>query len=102
MADKSEAMKVMREQAAVLDIKVDPVWSPEELAQKIIDAQVTAANAANEAFAKAKKVKVRMVRDCWALETRIPAGKTADIPVDLAREWIEAGAAVRADPIPGL
>lgn len=103
MADEDknrEALEVMRGQAQFYGIKVDPLWSPEEFAQKIIDAQVLVETKANEEFQKAKKVKVKMVRDGWALTTRIPAGKTVDVPVELARRWIEDGAAVRADPLP--
>lgn len=93
MADTTEAMQIMRDQANYYGITVDALWSPEDLAQKIMDAQLAAETKANAEFAKAKKVKIRMVRDCWALTTRIPAGKTADIPLDLARRWIESGAA---------
>lgn len=99
--DKAEAMQVMREQARYYNIKVDPLWSPEDLAQKIIDAQMALEAKEADDFAKAKKVRVRMLRDGWPLSsTRVPAGKTCDIPVELARRWIEAGAAVRADPLP--
>lgn len=98
---KREAMKVMREQAQYYKITVDPLWSPEELAQKIIDAQLAVEAKAADDFAKAKKVKVRMLRDGWPLsDTRIKAGQTCDIPIEMARRWIEDGAAERADPLP--
>jgi hypothetical protein len=97
-----EAIEVMRGQARAYDLKVDPLWSPEELAQKIIDAQVALDAKASEEFQKAKKVKVRARRDCWALTTRIPAGKTVDVPIELARRWLEDGAAERADPLPEI
>lgn len=98
---KREAMKVMREQAQYYGIKVDPLWSPEDLAQKIIDAQLAVETKASEDFAKAKKVKVKMLRDGWPLSsTRVKAGQTCDVPVDIARRWIEDGAAERADPLP--
>jgi len=99
--DKTEALKVMREQAAVYQIKIDPLWSAEDLAQKIIDAQLAIEAKDAEVFAKAKKVRVKMVRDGWPLSsTRVRAGQTCDIPVDLARRWLEAGSCVRADPMP--
>lgn len=101
--DKTEAMQIMREQARFYSIKVDPLWSAEDLAQKIIDAQMAVEAKDAEDFAKAKKVRVRMVRDGWPLSsTRVPAGKTCDIPVELARRWLEDGACVRADPLPEL
>lgn len=105
MADKdtAEAMEVMRGQAQVLGLKVDPLWSAEDFAQKIIDAQMALEAKAAEEFSKAKKVKVRMIRDGWPLSsTRVPAGKTVDIPIELAKRWLAVGACERTDPIPGL
>jgi hypothetical protein len=102
MAD-TEARQVMREQATYHQIKIDPLWSDEELAQKIIDAQLAAEAKAVEEFTKAKKIKVRMVRDGWPLSgTRVRAGQTCDIPIPLAQRWLETGACVRADPLPGI
>jgi hypothetical protein len=90
----------MREQAQAYNIKIDPLWTAEEFAQKIIDAQLAAETKASDEFTKAKKTKVRMLRDCWVLTTRVPAGKTADVTIEMARRWIEDGAAERADPLP--
>jgi len=98
-----EAMDVMRQQAAYYKIDIDPVWTPEELAQKILDAQVAVKAKADKDFAAAKKVKVLMKRDGWPLEDmKVPAGNTCDVPSDMARRWIELGVAERADPLPEL
>lgn len=103
MADKdnAEAIRVMREQARYYQIKIDPTWSAEDLAQKIIDVQMEIEAKEDEEFQKAKKLRVKMIRDGWPLANmRIPAGKTCDIPVPLAKRWIEAGVCERADPLP--
>jgi len=104
MADNDknrEAMQIMRDQAQAYGLKIDPLWSPEEFAQKIIDAQLAIEAKDREEFSKAKKVKVKMIRDGWPLSgTRVRAGQTCDLPVDMARRWIEDGACVRADPLP--
>ena len=98
-----EAMQVMREQARFYGITVSSEWSPEELAQKIIDAQLALEAKEAADYAKAKKVRVKMVRDGWPLSsTRVKAGLTCDIPVELAKRWLDAGACVRADPLPEL
>lgn len=98
-----EAMDTMRGQAAALGMKVDPNWTPEQFAQAIIDAQVAVKAKQNDEFQKAKKVKVRMKRDGFPLDDmKVPAGNTCDVPIEMARRWLELGVCERADPLPDL
>lgn len=49
-----------------------------------------------------KKAPVKALRDVWNEDgERIAAGSVTEVPVSLAKAWIAAGAAERADPMPG-
>jgi len=102
MADDAEAKEVLLAQAKALGLKVDKRWSVETLAESVAEAQEAAKEAAAAAFAEAKKTPVKLLRDAWPLaDERHNAGEVIDVPVALARHWIEAGVAERADPFPG-
>ena len=50
----------------------------------------------------AKLAPIRLIRDTWVGEQRIPAdGSIIKMPAKDARRLIDAGVAVRADPLPG-
>lgn len=49
-----------------------------------------------------KMAPIRLVRDTWVKEDRIVAdGSIIELPAKDARRLIDAGVAVRADPLPG-
>lgn len=51
---------------------------------------------------KAKLAPVKLLRDYWVAEdVRTPTGTVIEVPAVDARKLIEAGAAERADPLPG-
>lgn len=89
-------------QAGVLGIKVDGRWSDETLAEKVLEAQEAAKGAERAAYGEAAKVPVLLLRDAFPLEDeKHLAGETIEVPVPLAKAWIKAGVAERADPLPG-
>lgn len=51
---------------------------------------------------KAKLAPIKLLRDTWVGEERIPAdGTIIEMPAKDARRLIDAGVAVRCDPLPG-
>ena len=100
--DTSEAMSVLVSQAVTIGLTVDPKWSVDELAQKVLDAQLKQKARENEEFQKAKKVRVMMKRDGFPLaDMKVCAGQTCDVPIELAKRWLALGVCERADPLPG-
>jgi len=51
--------------------------------------------------ADTKTVKVKLNRDHWVGEDRMPAGIMLDVEPKEARRLVDAGVASRTDPIPG-
>lgn len=101
MADNSEAWAVLREQAVMLNVKLDPNAPIEDAAQKVLDAQLAVKAKLFEDYQKAKKVKVLMKRDGFPVEDfKVKAGQTCDVPIDVAKRWLELGVCERADPLP--
>lgn len=97
-----EAKKVLLGQAAALGLKVDARWSPDTLAERVLEAQEAAKNEQIDDFAKAKKTPVRLLRDAFPVEDeKHLAGEVIDVPIEMAKEWISIGVAERADPMPG-
>jgi hypothetical protein len=102
MADTEQAEKVLLEQAAALDLDVDGRWSVETLAEKVREAQDAKAAAEKAAFAKSKKIPVRLRKNAFPVAgEKALKGSVVEVPVDLARRWIAEGVAERADPFPG-
>jgi len=101
MADTTEAKKVLLEQAKTLGMEVDGRWSVETLAENVLAAQDAAKQAEKDAFEAARKTPVLLLRDAWPVEDeRHNAGETIDVPIEVAKKWIAAGVAERADPFP--
>lgn len=97
----ADAKKVLLEQAGVLGLSVDKRWSVDTLAEKVLEAQEAATETAKVAFEAARKVPVLLKRDAWPVaDERHNAGETIEVPVDMAKAWIAAGVAERADPMP--
>ncbi len=89
-----DAMKVLREQAATLDLTVDPEWDADTLAAKVLEAQEAKAAADKAAFASAAKEKVFLQRDAWPVaDEKHFAGETIEVPHDIAVKWYVAGVA---------
>jgi len=103
MADTDEApRKVLLEQAAALGLDVDGRWSVETLAEKVSLAQQNKARKEESDFAAAKKVPVRLLKNAFPLaDKKVAKGEVVEVPVATAKMWLEAGVAVRADPLPG-
>lgn len=102
MADTDDAVKVMIEQAATLGLKIDKRWSPETLAQKIVEAQDALISDEQRAFDAAPKTPVRLKKDAFLItDVRSRAGAVVGVPVEMARYMIDNGVAERADPLPG-
>ena len=100
--DTSEAMSVLVSQAVTLGLTADPKWTVEQLAQKVLDAQLAQEARQNEEYQKAKKTRVLMKRDGFPLaDMKVLAGQTCDIPIELAKRWLALGVCERADPLPG-
>lgn len=101
--DPDEARKVLLEQAKALDLRVDARWSVETLAERVAEAQEAKAEADKAEFAAAKKTPVLLLRDAFPVEDeKHLAGETIDVPIEMARRWIEAGVARDARPLPEL
>jgi plastocyanin len=57
---------------------------------------------ADKATPKVNTVPIKLFKDVWGPdEVRFTAGETVDFPVETAKRLIKAGAAERADPMPG-
>lgn len=101
--DPAEAKRVLLEQAEALGMDVDKRWSAETLAEKVAEAIEDQKAEAKKAYKKEKKTPVLMIRDGFAEEdVRIRAGTVADVSLDVAKKWIDAGVAKDARPLPGL
>lgn len=88
------AMEVLRGQAEALRLDVDPAWSPEELAERVLQAQEAARAADKQAFAKADKVWVFLLRDGFPVEDEKRfAGETIQVTPEIAEKWYVAGVA---------
>jgi hypothetical protein len=102
MADTAEAERVLLEQAAALELEVDGRWSVETLADKVLKAQRAKDAAEKAAYAKAKKVAVRLRKNAFPVTgEKALKGSIVEVPIDLAKRWITEGVADRADPFPG-
>ena len=98
----TDAQKVLLEQAAVLGLKVDKRWSVETLAERVLEAQEAVKSEQIAAFDEAKKTPVLLLRDAFPVEDeKHLRGEVINVPIDLAKAWIKAGVAERADPFPG-
>lgn len=104
MADaNTEAWKVLREQAKVLGLKINPKWEIGELALAVKEAQEAQSAEAKAEFAEARKTPVFLFRDAWPVEDeKHLAGETIEVTIDIARKWIAAGVARDARPLPDL
>lgn len=101
MADTKDAKKVLLEQAAVLELEVDGRWSVETLAEKVLEAQEAKEEADRQAIRNAKKIPVLLKRNAFvSADEKHLKGSIVDVPVQMARDWIKAGVAERADPLP--
>lgn len=101
--DPAEARKVLIDQARALDLVIDRRWSVETLAQKVAEAQEAKKLADTEAMRAEPQTPVFLLRDAWPFEDeRHNAGETIDVPVSIARRWIECGVARDARPLPSL
>lgn len=102
MGDTTDAKKVLLEQAKVLDLEVDGRWSVETLAEKVQEAQEAASEQEERAIDEAKKIPVLMKRNGFITASRKAwKGQTVEVPIEMAKAWIKAGVAERADPLPG-
>ncbi|MBZ7920551.1 hypothetical protein LAC81_01960 [Ensifer adhaerens] len=55
-----------------------------------------------QSAAKTKVAPVKLIYDVWLEEDlRTPSGTVLELPLERARELIDAGKAERADPLPG-
>jgi hypothetical protein len=89
-----DAMKVLREQAATLDLTVDPAWDADTLAAKVLEAQEAKDAADKAAFDAAAKERVFLLRDAWPVaDEKHLAGDTIEVPHDIAVKWYVAGVA---------
>jgi hypothetical protein len=89
-----DAVKVLREQAATLDLVVDPAWDADTLAGKVLEAQEAKAAEERAAFAATAKEKVFLQRDAWPVaDEKHLAGETIEVPHDIAVKWYVAGVA---------
>lgn len=100
--DTKEAHKVLLEQAKVLDLTVDKLWSTETLAEKVLEAQASAADREQAEFDAAKKTPVLLRKNAFPIAgTKALAGTVIEVPIALAKKWLAEGVADRADPLPG-
>ncbi len=87
----TEAKAVLVEQAAALGLKVDARWSVDTLAEKVLEAEEAANQAAKSEFAAAPKVWVYLLRDGWPVaDERHNAGETIEVTQEIADKWYEA------------
>ncbi len=90
----ADAIKILREQAATLDLTVDPEWDADTLAAKVLEAQEAKAEAERAVFDAAAKEKVFLLRDAWPVaDEKHFAGETIEVPRDIAVKWYVAGVA---------
>ena len=102
MAENELARDVLVEQARALGLEMSADVTVEDLARQVKDAQDAAQAAQARAFDKAKKVAVKLKRDAFPLDDiKFVAGDVVEVPVAMAKSWIDAGVAERADPLPG-
>lgn len=101
--DPVEAKKVLNEQARALGLQVDRRWAVETLAEKVAEAQEAQKLSNEDALRAEPQTPVFLLRDAWPYEDeRHNAGETIDVPISIARRWIEVGVARDARPLPGL
>lgn len=102
MSDTTDAKKVLLEQAKALGLDIDRRWSVETLAEKVLEAQEAKDAEEEAAIDQAKKIPVLMKRNGFISGSRKAwKGETVEVPIDMAKAWIKAGVAERADPLPG-
>jgi hypothetical protein len=90
----ADAIKVLHEQAAVLDLAVDPAWDADTLAAKVRDAQEAKDAADKAAFEATAKESVFLLRDAWPVaDEKRRAGETISVPHEIAVKWYVAGVA---------
>jgi len=81
------------------DVKIDTTQKKAEIAQVLIDAGYLEAIDDDEG---PKTTPLLLIRDAWDHNgDRQPAGSVADFEIQTAKDLIKAGAAERADPLPG-
>jgi hypothetical protein len=89
-----DAIKVLREQAAALDLVVDHEWDADELAAHVLRAQEAKDAADKAAFDASAKESVSLLRDAWPVaDEKHLAGETIEVPHDIAVKWYVAGVA---------
>lgn len=100
--DTTEAHEVLLEQAKVLGLTVDKRWSTVTLAEKVVEAQETAAEREQAEFAAAKKTPVLLRKNAFPIAgQKALAGTVIEVPIAMAKKWLAEGIAERADPLPG-
>jgi hypothetical protein len=94
--------KVLAEQAETLGIKIDGRWSSERTAEEVAKAQAALAAQERKAFEALPKTPVRLRRNAFPVaDMKARKGDVVNVPIPLAKAWIETGVAERADPFPG-
>lgn len=96
MAETEDARKVLLDQAAALNMDVNPEWTVDELAEKVLEAEKAKADADKAKIKNAKKkATVKLLRNAFLVaDEKLEKGAVVEVPIDTAKAWIEAGVAV--------
>ena len=101
-ADEKIARDVLVDQAKALGMTVDKRWSVETLAEKVLEAQQNEAERKQAEFESAKKTPVLLLKNAFPVASqKALKGTIVEVPIAMAKAWIAAGVAERADPLPG-